>query len=165
MLLTFSVTNFKGIRDKQTFDLVATPKNEFPETLFEIDERVRVNKSAVIIGANSSGKTHLLEAIKVFSIDEYDGPLHNKLSVGILDLIKDTENTLPNQMIMTTHDILLLDHQFRRDSIFILSKDENLSTVINKASDYSVRKDAKLSLKYLNNEFGSLPNILSMNDE
>jgi AAA15 family ATPase/GTPase len=98
-------------------------------------------------------------------IDEYDAALHHKLSIGILDLIRNRSETNSSQTITATHDIQLLDHNFRRDSIFILSKNENLSTVISKASDYSVRKDAKLSLKYLNNEFGSLPNILSMNDE
>jgi AAA15 family ATPase/GTPase len=94
-------------------------------------------------------------------IDEYDGNLHHKLSLGILDLIRQSnKDSGYSQMIMSTHDIMLLDNNFRRDSIFILNKDEDYSTVITRASEFAVRKDAKLSLKYLNNEFGALPAIL-----
>lgn len=95
-------------------------------------------------------------------IDEYDGSLHHKLSLGVLDYIRKTiyaQSTA--QVLMSTHDVLLLDNEFRRDSIFIFKKDEELSTVISKASDFAVRKDAKMSLKYLSDEFGALPNILS----
>jgi len=109
---------------------------------------------AIIIELFSYAKTTLL-------IDEFDGALHHKLSLGVLDLIRRKDKSFNSQMIMSTHDILLIDKGFRRDSIFVLKKDDGLSTEISRISDYSVRKDAKLSLKYLSEEFGALPNIMS----
>lgn len=95
----------------------------------------------------------------LYLFDEYDASLHHKLSVGLLKFIRDSINRNKNQIIISTHDLTLLDQGFRRDSIFILSKDDNLSTKISRVADFSIRKDAKVSLKYLNNEFGALPKI------
>ena len=108
----------------------------------------------IIIELFSYGKTTLL-------IDEYDGTLHHKLSIGVLDLIRSKDKNFTSQMIMSTHDILLIDKGFRRDSVFVFRKDKELSSIITRVSEYSVRKDAKLSLKYLSEEFGALPNIMS----
>ena len=95
-------------------------------------------------------------------IDEFDGSLHHKLSEALLTFIRQIKkDSLGSQVLITTHDILLLDKGFRRDSIFVLEKDDKHSSVITRADAFSIRKDAKLSLKYLNNEFGALPKILS----
>ena len=95
-------------------------------------------------------------------IDEFDGNLHHKLSHAVLEFIRASRgDESQTQVIMSTHDILLLDSGFRRDGIFMLQKDQEQSAVITRADEFSVRKDAKLSVKYLNNEFGALPNILS----
>ncbi|KGK03044.1 MULTISPECIES: AAA family ATPase [Pseudoalteromonas] len=100
-------------------------------------------------------------------IDEYDGNLHHKLSKAILDFIRlrnEDGNGSITQTVMTTHDIMLVDYGFRRDSILVLKKDNNFSTVIKKISEFSLRKDAKISAKYLSDEFGFLPNIIGEND-
>jgi AAA15 family ATPase/GTPase len=95
-------------------------------------------------------------------IDEFDSSLHHKLSEAMIDLIRQSKREdNRSQVLMSTHNILLLDSGFRRDSIFVLKKDSEHATQITRADKFAVRKDAKLSLKYLNNEFGALPNIMS----
>lgn len=66
MLIEFSVTNFRSIRDKVTLSMVAdksvSKKNELPDNLIEVDKNLHLLKSAVIYGRNASGKSNLIEA-------------------------------------------------------------------------------------------------------
>lgn len=95
-----------------------------------------------------------------FLIDEYDGFLHHNLSTKIMSLLMSDKNEA-KQIIIATHDLLLLDSGFRRDSIFFVEKDDSLISHITRLSDFAVRKDAKISQKYLSDEFGALPKIIS----
>ena len=68
MLIEFKVTNFRSIREEQTFSLVAANSDkELPSCVIERDlpglSGVRFLKGAVIYGANASGKSNFIEAI------------------------------------------------------------------------------------------------------
>ncbi|HMV42991.1 MAG TPA: ATP-binding protein [Leptospiraceae bacterium] len=67
MLIEFSVTNFRSIRDKVTLSMVAdksiSKKNELPDNLIEVDKNLHLLKSAVIYGRNASGKSNVLKAL------------------------------------------------------------------------------------------------------
>ncbi|MCS5515663.1 ATP-binding protein [Pseudomonas qingdaonensis] len=68
MLIEFSVENFKSIRERQTISMVASNyyKELLDENTFEVDAEEkfpRLLKSAVIYGANASGKSSLVEAM------------------------------------------------------------------------------------------------------
>jgi len=66
MLLEFRVGNFRSIRDVQSLSLVASSDKEHAETHLEptgISKSLKALKSAVIYGANASGKTSLLMAL------------------------------------------------------------------------------------------------------
>jgi len=63
MLLEFSVGNFLSFRDKKTLSLEATSITDFQETNVIIKDKYKLLKSAVIYGANSSGKTNLLRGL------------------------------------------------------------------------------------------------------
>ncbi|HHF3069878.1 TPA: ATP/GTP-binding protein [Vibrio diabolicus] len=106
----------------------------------------------------------LVEILKGYPIlvllDEIDSTFHHKISRQLLSMLGSDEGFDGAQLVIATHDIMLLDCEFRRDAIYTLQKDNELNTVINRVSDYSIRKDAKLSLKYLADEFGSLPKFL-----
>lgn len=71
MLIEFSVTNFRSIREKQTFSMVAAPRlrkteNTFvPETTGE--KLPRLLKVAAIYGPNASGKSNLTTAFAALS--------------------------------------------------------------------------------------------------
>lgn len=96
-------------------------------------------------------------------VDEFDGTIHHRLACVMVDLfhkLPRSANTFSGQVFFTTHNINLLDRNLRRDEIHIITKDKNLSSQITRVSDFSIRKDVKVSAKYLNNEFGGLPQCI-----
>ncbi|MDB5243637.1 MAG: putative abortive infection protein [Spirosoma sp.] len=87
MLVQFRIKNFMSIRDEQVFSLVAV------KGLREKDEQLRDNiiivsdqfdlvKTAVIYGANASGKSNLLRAMDFFFNTITDSPQSNS-SIGL----------------------------------------------------------------------------------
>lgn len=71
MLIQFSVTNFKSFRDKATLSLVASNYDkkvrEGKNVTAYSDYSIRLLKSAVMYGANASGKSNFFEAFKFVS--------------------------------------------------------------------------------------------------
>ncbi len=67
MLLEFSIKNFKTFKDRQTLSLIASNYDKDTrenENIFHDQEfDIRILKSAVIYGANASGKTKLFDAL------------------------------------------------------------------------------------------------------
>lgn len=67
MLLEFAVENFRSIKDKQTLSLLAdTSKEELPDNVLDVSEKLQVLKSAIIYGANASGKSNVMRAFHAF---------------------------------------------------------------------------------------------------
>ena len=64
MLIEFSIENFRSIKDEVTFSMVATSDRSLENNLI-FNEKDRFLKSAVIYGANASGKTNVIFAIYV----------------------------------------------------------------------------------------------------
>lgn len=62
MLVEFSISNFKSIRDEVTLSMVATNDSSLSDNVIQIDDNRRILKSAGIFGPNASGKTTVLEA-------------------------------------------------------------------------------------------------------
>src|SRR3989338_3773580 len=62
MLIEFSVENFKSIKDRVTFSLVSSKDDSLPSNLIQSSEidPDKLLRSAVIYGANASGKSNLL---------------------------------------------------------------------------------------------------------
>jgi uncharacterized protein len=64
MLLEFSVSNFRSIKDVQTLSFLATTMNEHEKTnTIQVTDKVRLLKSTAIYGANGSGKSNLVKAM------------------------------------------------------------------------------------------------------
>ncbi len=64
MLIEFSVSNFRSIKDMQTLSFIATAMNEHEDThVFHANEKTRLLKSVGVYGANSSGKSNLVKAV------------------------------------------------------------------------------------------------------
>jgi len=64
MLLEFSVSNFRSIKDVQTLSFLATIMNEHEKTnTIQVTDKVRLLKSTAIYGANGSGKSNLVKAM------------------------------------------------------------------------------------------------------
>ena len=64
MLVEIVVENFFSFLDEATFSMVASPIAEHPESVFGKDN-LAVTKLATIYGANASGKSNLLKAMKM----------------------------------------------------------------------------------------------------
>lgn len=67
MLIQFSVKNFKSIKEEATLDLSATKMTELTKHIVSLGND-RILKSAVIYGANASGKSNIIDAFKFMSI-------------------------------------------------------------------------------------------------
>ena len=63
MILQFSCSNHKSIKEKVTFSTIASTDNTFEETLKPYGN-MRVVRSAVIYGANGSGKSNFISALE-----------------------------------------------------------------------------------------------------
>ncbi|MBM2815268.1 MAG: ATP-binding protein [Ignavibacteria bacterium] len=68
MLIQFSIRNFKTFKEKATLSLIAsnydTNTRETDNIIEDSKHKLRILKSAVIYGANASGKSRFIEAIK-----------------------------------------------------------------------------------------------------
>lgn len=69
MLIEFKVANFRSIRDEQTFSLVASNSDKaLPHCVIDRNlpglSGVRYLKGAAVYGANASGKSNIMEAIR-----------------------------------------------------------------------------------------------------
>ncbi len=62
MLLEFSCSNHKSIREEIIFSAIASSDNTFENRMIKFSN-IRVLKSAVIYGANGSGKSNFIDAI------------------------------------------------------------------------------------------------------
>jgi len=76
MIAEFTVENFLSFKERQTFSLVSTKDKELLESnTFESDKKIRFLKSAVIYGANASGKSNFFKALIFFvEFSIYSGP-------------------------------------------------------------------------------------------
>lgn len=64
MLIEFSVSNFRSIKDMQTLSFVATAMNEHEDThVFQANDKTRLLKSVGVYGANGSGKSNVVKAL------------------------------------------------------------------------------------------------------
>jgi AAA15 family ATPase/GTPase len=67
MFVEFTVENFRSFKERNTFSLLATSKKELQEqNTFAGTEKLRLLKSAVLYGANASGKSNFFNALSFF---------------------------------------------------------------------------------------------------
>jgi AAA15 family ATPase/GTPase len=65
MLIEFSVTNFLSFKNRATLSMVASTDDTLEESNVTATEKHRLVRSAVVYGANASGKSNLLAAVSV----------------------------------------------------------------------------------------------------
>ena len=64
MLIQFSVKNYRSFREEQTLSLVAGKDGAHLDSLINCEGKLRLSKVASIYGANASGKSNLVKAMK-----------------------------------------------------------------------------------------------------
>ena len=100
---------------------------------------------------------NMIENGGVFIVDEMSARLHPLLTKLIIDIFQSSSNCKA-QLIFTTHDISLLNHdQFRRDEVVFVDKNEKGESTLYALSDLKVREDASFSKDYLQGKYGAIP--------
>jgi AAA15 family ATPase/GTPase len=120
---------------------------------------------------SSDGTKRMLELSDAFSkaltesavivIDEMDLHLHPALVRHLIAIINSIDrNPLNAQLICTTHDVLLLDEDIRRDQIWFVDKDEHSVSSLYALSDFKdVRKNSDILKRYLLGVYGAIPDL------
>ncbi|SFQ58914.1 AAA family ATPase [Streptococcus equinus] len=99
---------------------------------------------------------------RVIIMDEFDDSFHLSLTKSLLELINSSVND--NQFIFTTHNLNLLDSNLRVDQIYLTEKDFLGRTELFSLFDFNgingvARSDISFAKRYLNGQFGALPDI------
>jgi uncharacterized protein len=92
-------------------------------------------------------------------IDELECSLHPRLTRLIIKLFH-SEKTNPNnaQLIFATHDQTLFSAKFfRRDQLWMVSKNDLGSSELYSLSDFRVRQDSSYDKDYMQGRFGAVP--------
>ena len=158
MLVQFSIRNFKSFREKATLSLVASG---YDKNTREIDNvtslasttgAMRLLKSAVIYGANASGKTKLVEAMifmKQFIHTSDNNNVNNLINIEpfLLDTYSEFE---PSEF-----EVILLENDIRYRYGFKLLPTHVVSEWL-----YKKQKDTEVEIFYRNlQEFESHPRL------
>ncbi len=108
-----------------------------------------------------------LENGYVLLVDELDIKIHHLLSKFLVELFNNPKYNKKNaQLIVTTHDLNLLDQKiFRRDQIWFTEKrDTDGSTDLFSLLEYNQRFDKILLKAYLDGRYGAIPYIDYLNE-
>jgi uncharacterized protein len=101
MLLEFRVRNYRSFKAETVFSMVASKDDSLPRNVTDtgVSAVGRVNRSAVLYGANASGKTNLIRAMQLMRgvvVDSAALQPNQEFNVQhyLLDLISPTEPTM-----------------------------------------------------------------------
>ena len=130
MLLQFSIKNYKSFKDKATLSLIASnyDKDTRENENIYYDEKfdIRILKSAVIYGANASGKSKLLEALgfmKHFVISSSkESQKGDEIDVQPFKLNTETEESASEFEVIFTHNQTLYRYGFEVNNFKVISE-------------------------------------------
>lgn len=121
------------------------------------------------IGMESSGTIQYIKLLQkmynittgnhIYLLDEMENGLHYDLLIHYLTMFM--VNSTSSQLIMTTHNQMLLDEEFmRRDIVWFTEKDKNTaSTSIYCAREFNLHKNISLYKAYKVGKLGAKPEI------
>jgi AAA15 family ATPase/GTPase len=100
-----------------------------------------------------------------FLVDEIDRSLHPLLAKRFLaKFIDDAHKDDKSQLIVTTHEAELLDNELiRRDEIYFVQRERDLSSKLYSLDDYSSRFDTDIHKAYLSGRYGAIPLLIEQN--
>lgn len=130
MLLQFSIKNFKTFKDKATLSLIASnydkDTREDENIYFDKISGFRLLKSAVIYGANASGKSKLIEALtfmRYFVLNSSkDSQKGENINVQPFLLSTETENEASEFEIIFLYENVLYRYGFEASKEQILAE-------------------------------------------
>lgn len=90
-------------------------------------------------------------------VDEFDSGIHDVL---VRDIINEVYKTIEGQLIITTHNTLLLEEKLLKDSIYFLVIEPNGSKDVYNINDYDLRTHPNHNMRdlYLKGFYDAIPN-------
>ncbi|NFO28833.1 ATP-binding protein [Clostridium botulinum] len=158
----------KSVADKlETLPSVKTVDMKIRHKLYS-DDWNEIGTVETNIGLESNGTKKMFEIAgpiidaiekgKIIIIDEIDARLHPLLVNHLVKLFN--SNKTNAQLITTTHNIMLLDEDLRKDQISFINKNNyGISHITNLTEFKRIRKNSKLVKQYLSGVFESIPKI------
>jgi len=104
---------------------------------------------------------------KVYVIDEIDRSLHTLLIRRLLeDYLANCSTETRTQLLLTTHDVLLMDQQLlRRDEMWVTERDASgISNLLSFSEYKDIRYDKDIRKSYLQGRLGGIPRLLPGSD-
>lgn len=89
-------------------------------------------------------------------IDEFDSGIHD---IMVRDIIREVKNNLDGQLILTTHNTLLLEEKQLKDSIYFITIDSNGDKEVLNVNDYENRTHPNNNIRdlYLKGLYDAIP--------
>lgn len=122
MLVEFTIKNFKCFKEEVKFSLIASnydKETRIEDNTFYIEKfNIRLLKSAVLYGANASGKTKFIDAIgflRYFIFESSDGQAQDSIGIDSYKLSPETENSPTTFEIIFIHNEELFRYGFEID--------------------------------------------------
>ncbi len=97
----------------------------------------------------------------VYIIDELDRSWHYELSYSLLNTyLSSCSKKSRSQLIFSTHDLMLMDQSlFRRDEIWLVSRNQNGESGLRSMAEYDIRSDKDIRKLYLQGALDGIPII------
>ncbi len=151
MLIDFSVTNYRSIKDKQTFSMQPIKRiDELPEHIIQNGKHSALS-SAIIYGRNASGKSNLLKAMGALvsmvsegnkvnrKIDEYDSYKFDRTSA--LKSVKIELNFIAEDKIKYLYCVDFSENEIIEESLFSFPNNRETKLFVrelNKPIDFGI---------------------------
>ena len=120
------------------------------------------------LSEESDGTVRLFDLLEIlldtegrtFLIDEFDRSLHPNLTQHFIKLFLDNAKSKNTQLIVTTHDVELMDLDLlRRDEIWFTQRKPNGTTELFSLDRYRTRFDKDIRTAYLKGAFEGVPRL------
>ena len=125
----------------------------------DVDESAGTRKFVSLAGPLH----HTVQTGSIIVIDEFEARLHPSLTKAIWEWFHSPSNTGTAQLIVPTHEILLMDPDIlRRDQIWFFERDNFGATQLSCLAEFDpqkVRSTTKFSRQYLLGIFGAVPKL------
>lgn len=141
-------------------NLVRFKRFDSPEQIIHKHDLLSVLSDGTIRGVELFIRAiNCLDNGGVFIVDEIEDCFHKNLVNNLILLFTDERiNRKKAQLIFSTHYSQILDILHRRDSIFVMQKEEGYVAVKNVYSDFEIRTELSKSAAFDNNAFATLLN-------
>lgn len=104
----------------------------------------------------------LVTSNKVYVIDEIDRSLHPILTKNLIEAyLNACDGTFESQLILTTHELHLLDEELlRRDEMWLTERNNHGETKIRRVDNYKFDVEKNVKNLYLGGRLGGIPKII-----